>query len=498
MRENISNSNTKTHFKDLNFFRIRFTKFVVYSLIILFSIILIHIVYYVYLYKQYKDFTAENFSLIIIYIALTGGLLYGLNKKMSKTKLLCLILLVGFSLRLIWALTTKSVPISDFKTMYDTANYLLEGDTSGFKGFKYFARFPHLIPYVLFLSQMIGFFGNSTLFVVKMINVFLSTSSIIFVYLICNLIFKDYKRTLLGTFFMAILPSSILYVPVYCSENVAIPFYLASIYCFILVINNKKNSLYLLLSGLLLCLGHLFRMVGYVILIAYVMYILIYDTESLKIKFRNILFILMPFFIIFIVFSNILIVCNITDRKLWSGSEPAITSVLKGSNIESGGRWSSEDDEFISNYLEDTETLQKASKELIFNRYTTTPHLELARFFIKKFTSQWGDGSNSGAYWSQEGIPENDIKINIVDNGVFWYQLVYIILLLLIIKGLFNNKQHLENRIINLFYIIFCGYGIFFLIIEMQARYAFIISFIFAILPVTAIRDVQKNNKIEN
>ena len=83
---------------------------------------------------------------------------------------------------------------------------------------------------------------------------------------------------------MAILPSSILYVPVYCSENVAIPFYLASIYCFILVVNNKKSSLYLILSGLLLSVGHLFRMVAYIVLIAYLMYILIYDNETYKNK----------------------------------------------------------------------------------------------------------------------------------------------------------------------------------------------------------------------
>jgi len=495
MGKKISNSNTRANSKDLNLFGMRFTKFVVYSLIILFSIILISAIYYMHLYKQYNDFTAENISLIVLYLALTSGLLYGLHKKVSKTKLFYLIVLVGFTLRLIWALTTNSFPVSDFKTMYDAANSLLEGDTSPFMGLGYFARFPHMTTYVLFLSQMIRFFGNNTLFVVKMLNVLLSTSSIILVYLICNSIFKDYKRTLFGTFFMAILPSSILYVPVYCTENIAIPLYLASIYCFILVVNNKKSSLYLLLSGLLLSVGHLFRMVAYVVLIAYIMYILIYDNERLKIKLRNIVFLLVPFVMFFIIFSNILISLNITDRKLWSGSEPAITSAVRGSNIESGGSWNPEDAEFISNLLEDRDALEKASKERIFARYTTTPPLNLAKFFIKKFTSQWSNGDNAGAYWSQADIPKDEIKIDIANKGIFWYQLVYAIFLLLIIKGLFNRKEYLGNRIINLFYIILCGYGVTFLILETQTRYAFIISFIFAILPVTAI---SPSNKIEN
>jgi hypothetical protein len=72
-------------------------------------------------------------------------------------------------------------------------------------------------------------------------------------------------------------------------------------------------------------------------------------------------------------------------------------------------------------------------------------------------------------------------------QGVLWYQLVYSILLFLIIKGLFYNDEYLGNKIINLFYMILCGYGAIFLILENQTRYAFIASFIFAILPITAI-----------
>lgn len=492
MAKNIFNSNVKANFKNLNLFEIRFTKFVVYSLIILFLILFGTTAHSVY--ENYTDLNIVNVVLLLIYIALIFSLIYGILKKINKKKLFYSILFVGFSLRLIWALNTNSFPVSDFRTMYDAANNLLTGDTSSFMGLGYFARFPHMTPYVLFLSQIIKFFGNNALFIIKMLNVLLSTSSIIFVYLICNSIFKDYNRTLLGAFFMAILPSSILYVPVYCSENIAIPLYLASIYLFILVINNKKSSLYLILSGLLLSVGHLFRMVAYIVLVAYLIYIIIYDNENLKIRLKNIAFIIIPFVMVFVIFSNILIARNITDRKLWSGSEPNITSAVRGSNIKSGGSWNPEDAEFISNLLEDRDALEKASKERILTRYTTTPPLELANFFLKKFGSQWSNGDNGGAYWSQLGISSDGIKINIEHKGVLWYQLVYAILLLLIIKGLFNKKEYLDNKIINLFYIILCGYGIAFLILETQTRYSFIVNFIFAILPVTAI---SSNNKIK-
>ena len=59
----------------------------------------------------------------------------------------------------------------------------------------------------------------------------------------------------------------------------------------------------------------------------------------------------------------------------------AITSAVRGSNIESGGSWNPEDAEFISSLLEDRDALETASKERILNRYTSTPPLDLANFF---------------------------------------------------------------------------------------------------------------------
>lgn len=483
-----SNSPNKQNGPTINKFSIYFTNFVVYSLFILFLIVFFTAFSSVYI--NFKNINYVNITLIGIYLILTGGFIYGIRKRISKKKMFYAILISGFILRLAWALVTKSTPISDFKTIYDSATNLLAGDNSSFVGLGYFARFPHMTPYVLLFSLIIKFFGSNALFVMKMINVIFSTGAIILVYLICNKIFKDYKKVLLGTFFISILPSAILYVPVYCSENIAIPFYLASIYLFILVVEKKNNCLLLALSGILLCIGHLFRMVAYIILIAYVMYIFIYNKEKIIIKLRNILLILIPFILLFVVFSNSLIKMNITDRNIWDGSEPNITSAVRGSNLESGGSWNPDDAKFIEDLLHttDKESVAEACKERIIERYTTTPPLELGKFFVRKIATQWAFGDNAGAYWSQLGIDENNVIFDISGKGFLWYQLVYSILLLFIMKGLFNKTEHIDNKIINLFYIILCGFGAMLLILENQCRYAFIINYIFAILPVTAFK----------
>ena len=55
-------------------------------------------------------------------------------------------------------------------------------------------------------------------------------------------------------------------------------------------------------------------------------------------------------------------------------------------------------------------------------------------------------------------------------------------------RGLFIKKNYMDNKPINLFYIIFCGYGILYLITEQQARYAYIACWIFIILAFSGIR----------
>ncbi|WP_294392829.1 glycosyltransferase family 39 protein [uncultured Clostridium sp.] len=488
-----SDSLNKSTGSALNKFGVYFTNFVVYSLLILFLIVFATTFYSVYNNFRYLNYV--NISLIVLYLVLTGLFILGIHKKVPKKKMFIYILTSGFIMRLAWAIVTKSTPVSDFLAIYEAAGSLLEGDTSAFKGLGYFARFPHNTTYILLFSVLRNLFGNNALFAMKIINVLLSTVSIALVYLICNKIFKDYRKILLGTFFISILPSAVLYTPVYCSENIAIPFYLASIYLFILVVDKKNNCLLLILSGLLLCIGHLFRMVAYVVLIAYIMYILIYNRDKFIIKMRNILFLVVPFIILLVVFSNILIKAGITERNLWDGSEPSITSAVRGSNIESGGSWNPEDAEFIDEQIHnmDKDSVAKVCKERILKRYTTTPPLELGKFFIKKIATQWAYGDDAGAYWSEVGIEENDIIFDISGKGILWYQLVYAIILLFIMKGLFNKGEHIDNKIINLFYIILCGFGAMLLILENQCRYAYIINYVFAILPVTALKSSSDN-----
>jgi hypothetical protein len=259
-----------------NCFEKSFSKFVVYSLRVVFIIIAIGALAELVYFSIFQASLILNIELIMLYLIFGFGIYLGIKKKVTTKTMLYIMLALGLSLRIIWAFSIESIPVSDFDIAYKAAANITKGDYSNMMGTSYFGRFPHMTMLILYFSGMIKLFGDNSLIAIKTGNIIFSTSTIIFIYLICKEVFQDDKRVIIGTFIVAIMPASILYTSVYCSENLAIPFYLASIYCFILVMNGKKRDKLLLLSGFLLMIGHLFRMVAQIVIISYVMYILIY------------------------------------------------------------------------------------------------------------------------------------------------------------------------------------------------------------------------------
>lgn len=417
------------------------------------------------------------------------------NKKINKNGKIISILIIGFILRLLWLLNIKSVPVSDFSIIYETAQKLLEGDTTAFYGTNYIARFPHLTIMVLYMSIIIKLFPYSHLLVMKGISLVLGVLTIYLIYKVVKEIFNSKKLGFYGAAIAAIFPPLITYVGVYCTENLAIPLYLLSIYFFIMVIKNKLNKYYLILSGVALSFGNLFRMVATIMLIAYAMYIIIYKNDKILNQIKSILLYLIPYFLVLIVVSSSLQILKITEFPLWSGSEPKITSILKGTNIEHHGRWNEEDATIVDRCNYEYEKIEEESKKVIIERLTTTPPLELVKFYFTKYLVQWSSGEFEGVFWSKLDVEDDDIILNVNSNS---FQLYYLIVVILIFLGLLNRKEYKEYQEINLIYIIICGYGFMNLITESQGRYSLIASWALVVASVEGIRYIYKKLNKEN
>ena len=89
-----------------------------------------------------------------------------INKFLDHKKSLLYILLIAFIIRLIWIVTVKTLPTSDFKLMYETGRIVSNGNFSAFYGHNYFALFPHDSITVLYFSLFFKFLGNP-LFLIK-------------------------------------------------------------------------------------------------------------------------------------------------------------------------------------------------------------------------------------------------------------------------------------------------------------------------------------------
>ena len=463
-------------------FRNGFTKFYMNTLIILMMIVII------YCFKYLKLPINTHIVPIIILVSIIALEVFIIKRNTHIKYKLFFILFCAFILRVLWLININSKPTSDFRVIYECAENLLLGDTSAFEGHSYIARFPHLTIMVLYMAFMIKVFPGSNLIAMKIFSLLLGVLTVYLIYLLSKEIFNSKKLGIYSAALASFFPPLVTYVGVYCTENIAIPLYLLSTYIFILVVKNKKSKYYLILSGIILSFGNLFRMVATIMIIAFGMYLIIYTKDKLIEKLKRIGLYLIPYSLVLFIISTTLQSIGITEFPLWKGSEPKITSVLKGTNIESNGRWNEEDALIVSKYNYDYELINEASKKIIFERLTTTPPLELGKFYINKFATQWNEGDFGGTFWSKLDATE-EIKFD-VSLGLL--QRIYFFNVILIFLGMINRRKNNSDSEINLLYLILCGYGVMYLVTEAQGRYSLIIAWVFIILAMEGIRFLLK------
>lgn len=469
-----------------------FTKFMNTILIIVLPIVIIASL--CILFVTILDFNLGTivFAFVIIISVFWGYKI--INSNLNNKQKICLLILMSAIIRILWLLNTNNTPNSDFKVMYEAAKAFVQGDSSYFKGKAYIARFPHFTITVLYMSLIEYLCPQNNLLTMKIINLFLGLIVLVLIYFISYELFNDKRKALLSLLIGSIFPPLVTYTSVFCSENLAMPFYLLSVYLFLKSMKSDKNKFLLLgISSIVLALGNLFRMIATVILIAYILYIVIYFKDKILKKLKKILCIIIPYIIITVLVSNTLQNMNITENPLWRGSEPSITNVLKGTNINSLGMWNVEDAETVDKYLGNYDVLEAKCKEIIYTRLTTTSPIKLFIFYLEKLSSQWCIGDDAGSLWTQKDMQESQMIFKIGTFTSMIFQLCYIIILIFIFLGLKDKKIINGNSKLNLFYLIFCGYIAAYLITENQSRYGYIICWVFIILAVDGVKEINLN-----
>ena len=457
-----------------------------------------------YLYKNWDSPKLFSISLIISLGLLISVIAWALTKGVNKKNLFLIIFFIGLIIRLLWFFNINSVPISDFRLMYNSGKDFINGSFYMFWGTHYFARFPHMSLTVMFFGFMQQLFSDP-LRAIRLLNIVFSMSNMVAIYFIAKRIFHNQNKSIFAMLLAAFYPPMILYNNVFCSENLAMPILLLSILMFLKSLDDGEK--WFIVSGLLLGLTHLFRPMGYIMIIGYSMYILIYYKQRLKGKVLVLSSLVISFITPLVLTSVILINLEIIEYPLWHGTEPPSVSILKGTNISSLGRWNEEDAAVFGKFDEDYERVDVEAKRIIKERLTQTPVKELAIFFTNKYGAQWMTGDFSGASWAEAGLDDLENKHDYLPNldsnqsgmifrlseiGFIYFQTFHILLLVLTFIG-FYCRSTTGNKKIDLFYILFCGFAFQYLITESQDRYAYIASWIFVLLSMTAFRDEDIN-----
>jgi len=183
-------------------------------------------------------------------------------------------------------------------------------------------------------------------------------------------------------------------------------------------------------------------------------------------------------------FSSFLIFNGITETHLWKDKEPSWTSVLRGTNFESKGRWNLEDAKLPEIYNNDPDKVAQASKQIIKERLSNASFQQISALLLSKFESEWAVPDMDAYGWtvpvaSASDSPSSKLirkfePVILITTALFYFPLLFFSILSLI-----KNKGRREE--INLFLMLFSSFVMLFLITEAQGRYAFIISWIFII-----------------
>lgn len=482
------------YLKEIGMIKKHFSNFLRYAVIIFLAITTLGSIGRIYFPFNLSTFIHQSIILIILLILFVyfykkhmNGWFKSLDKFLSGNNL-WIILLIAFTLRLLWIIVVPTIPSSDFNLMYEYAGVASQGEFYGFKGTSYFARFAHDIITVLYFSLFYKFTSNP-LWWVKFFNVIFSTLSVYFIYLLLKELFNK-NRAVLGALLLALYPPYIMFTSETMSENMAIPFYILSIYLFIKTLKSEKKHWLLLVSGICLSLGNMFRMVGLIVIIAYGVYLFIYKGFNKGIKSTSLLIIgfILPMYIT----STLLISSGITEAHIWQSKESNITSILKGTNFKYYGRWNPEDAQLPIDYNHDSEKIEAASKAIIKERFQKASAGEIGTFYLTKLILQWSIGDFDAVTWTVESSVPTSFTNFLMKNKRFLElicSIYFIMLLILSLKKVLLNKVPEE---INFFYILLGGFVLLYLITEVQSRYSFIIGWIFIIFVVADSRRLIK------
>ncbi|MGH1285675.1 ArnT family glycosyltransferase [Bacillus toyonensis] len=413
--------------------------------------------------------------LIGILVLLIG---YISNKYMSKLMFAISLIILAFSIRLIWILNIQTPVESDFGMMYNAAVQATKGDFS-FAQSTYYTSWVYQLGFTMYQAFIINLFGEGT-FLLKLLNIFYCTGTTFLVYKITSHIFNEWSGRMAGLLYALYIPSIVLSSVLTNQHLATFLFYLG----FYLLITRGLSHKYMwIFIGISLSLGDIMRPLGGIILIAVTIYVFLQgilgkSKQDIFTSIKKLCGIFVVFYLVHYIISYSFISAGITQYPL-SNRDP-LWKFTVGFNHETKGGYSAADAEYVMS-LEIGEERKAAEKKLIQERLADPQ--KVLSLFGDKFILMWAD-YDSAPVWSllTLGNTDNDM-ITLKDDLTKYEKYIYTTAMLfstLALLYLTLTKQN--NTHYTLFLLLIIGYVTVHFLIEYQTRYRYFIMPSFTII----------------
>lgn len=406
----------------------------------------------------------SSFIAGLIVFLLVSLLFYGILKLTEKSEKILkagiIWTLAAFILRAASLIFWNLPQLSDFKLNYEISE-LISTVPIGYWGkfahdmnIQYTGVWSAHMPFIIYQALALKFGAN-----LGLLNAFYGTASCLFTALAAKEIFGK-KAFTAAIIIMALNPLEILFTPVLTNQHISSVFFTAAIW--VLSRSRGTGITDSILCALFVGLSQIFRPEMYIAVIGIVLfYIILHISDKDKTAFTKAILFVVVFAAVILIFDCIFRLCGLISGHIFSGNMGY--KLCLGLNTESGGGWSEADVALIGNPGLIADTLKE--------RLSGGGIIPL---MIQKIIYQFG----SYVYpWILDMENNPDFSNIICRRAVSAYM---IIVTVLASANLFGDRRS-RIKMFPLF-IIILGYMAAYSLIEVQARYNYVIIPLLTIL----------------
>lgn len=419
--------------------------------------------------------------------------------RLGVTRCAVIITALCFLLGLLWIILIPIEPFSDYKTYWDCAVSIANGQE--IYSTEYVAMYPHILGYSSFLALFIEIFGEHVL-VGVLLGLILSCLSGLLIYSIC-LDAAGLSGAVLAGGLWALYPGRIMLGSLIFSE----PLYTCLLLLFIwllLALRKKQDKiknrivpalLWGLGLGLLLAAINAVRPISAILIIALLLWLLLLRGGEMKEG------VLWRFWILLLV---ALALSFQLSGKLWDtrlekilGEEPAglpIYNLYVGFNMDTLGQWSSEDMDLLFEYRrQEGGSAPEAQKSMLPHvlERLQSDNLDLGRLFSAKLFTFLGN-DELGGYTYRFTRSEGFVKICMVICNCFYYMLLFLAL-----GGLGRLWRGWSDSAFLMLPLYTLGLTLAHMLIEVSSRYHYSLIPMFIIFASLCFKNENKKDKGE-